>query len=59
VLQFDLWQPKREIPVGYRQTRRGYVVVGVLGYSRFGAGALVLSAVRFEHGRGRSCCLWW
>jgi len=21
VLQFDLWQPKREIPVGYGQTR--------------------------------------
>ena len=36
VLQFDLWQPKREIPVGYDQTRKGYVVVGVLGYSRFG-----------------------
>ena len=43
VLQFDLWQPKREIPVGYSQTRKGYVVVGVLGYSRFGAGALVFS----------------
>jgi transposase len=43
VLQFDLWQPKREIPVGYGQTRKGYVVVGALGYSRFGAGALVFS----------------
>jgi transposase len=43
VVQFDLWQPKREIPVGYGQTRKGYVVVGVLGYSRFGAGALVFS----------------
>ena len=38
VLQFDLWQPKREIPVGYGQTRKGYVVVGVFGFSRFGAG---------------------
>ena len=34
VLQFDLWQPKREIPVGYSQTRKGYVVVGVLGVER-------------------------
>jgi transposase len=41
--QFDLWQPKREIPVGYGQTRKGYVVVGALGFSRFGAGALVFS----------------
>jgi transposase len=43
VAQFDLWQPKREIPVGYGQTRRGYVVVGALGFSRVGAGALVFS----------------
>ena len=43
VVQFDLWQPKREIPVGYGQTRKGYVVVGALGFSRVGAGALVFS----------------
>ena len=43
LVQFDLWQPKLEIPVGYGQTRKGYVVVGVLGYARFGAGALVFS----------------
>ncbi len=41
--QFDLWEPKREIPVGFGQTRRAYVVVGALGYSRIGAGALVFS----------------
>src|SRR6266516_4050453 len=41
--QFDLWQPSREIPVGSGQTRRGYVVVGCLPYSRAGAGALVFS----------------
>ncbi len=41
--QFDLWQPKREIPVGFGQTRRVYVMVGALGYSRVGAGALVFS----------------
>jgi transposase len=43
VMQFDLWQPKREIEVGYGQTRKGYVVVGALGFSRVGAGALVFS----------------
>ena len=43
VLQLDLWQPRAGIPVGYGQTRKGYVVVGALGYSRFGAGALVFS----------------
>ena len=41
--QFDLWQPSREIPVGCGQTRRGYVVVGCLPYSRAGAGTLVFS----------------
>src|SRR5436190_3664367 len=41
--QFDLWQPSREIPVGAGQTRRGFVVVGCLPYSRAGAGALVFS----------------
>jgi transposase len=43
VLQLDLWEPKREIPVGYGQTRRGWVVVAALGFSRVGAGALVFS----------------
>src|SRR6266540_2557500 len=41
--QFDLWEPSREIPVDAGQTRRGYVVVGCLAYSRAGAGALVFS----------------
>jgi transposase len=41
--QFDLWEPSREIPVGAGQTRRGYVVVACLPYSRAGAGALVFS----------------
>jgi transposase len=43
VLQLDLWQPKDAIAVGCGQTRKGYVVVGALGYSRVGAGALVFS----------------
>ena len=43
ICQFDLWQPSAEVPVGHGQTRRGYVVVACLGYSRAGAGALVFS----------------
>jgi hypothetical protein len=41
--QFDLWQPSREVSVGSGQTRRGYVVVACLPYSRAGAGTLVFS----------------
>jgi transposase len=41
--QFDLWEPSEEVPVGAGQTRRGYVVVGCLPYSRVGAGSLVFS----------------
>jgi transposase len=41
--QFDLWEPSGEIPVDSGQTRRGYVVVGCLPYSRAGAGTLVFS----------------
>jgi transposase len=43
LLQFDLWQPSREVPVGHGQTRRGWVVVAALGFSRAGAGTLVFS----------------
>jgi transposase len=41
--QFDLWEPSGEIPVGAGQTRRGYVIVGCLPYSRAGAGTLIFS----------------
>lgn len=41
--QFDLWEPKGPIPVGFGQARRGYVMVAALGYSRLGAGALIFS----------------
>lgn len=43
VCQFDVWQPRDEIPVGHAQTRMGWVVVACLGYSRAGAGVLVFS----------------
>ncbi len=56
ICQFDLWEPSREIPVGHGQTRKGYVVVACLGYSRAGAGALVFSKqtpdLLFGVGRG-------
>jgi len=32
--QFDLWQPEVGIPVGFGQTVKGWVVVGVAGFSR-------------------------
>jgi transposase len=43
ICQFDLWEPRAEIAVGHGQTRRGFVVVAGMGYSRAGAGALVFS----------------
>jgi transposase len=43
LVQFDVWAPGREVPVGAGQTRRGYVVICALGYSRVGAGVLVFS----------------
>jgi transposase len=43
IVQFDVWQPRREVPVGHGQTRRGWVVIACLGYSRAGAGVLVFS----------------
>jgi len=41
--QFDLCEPRSLIPVGYGQSRRGYVVTCELPYSRAFAGALVFS----------------
>ena len=43
VCQFDVWEPRAEISVGHGQTRRGWVVIACLGYSRAGAGVLVFS----------------
>jgi transposase len=58
VLQFDLWEPREQVPVGHGQTRRGYVVVGCLGYSRAGAGVLVFSKEAPDLLWGMSVCLW-
>lgn len=39
--QFDLWQPAVPIPLGYGQTSKLWVVVGVCGFSRFMGGWMV------------------
>lgn len=43
ICQFDLWEPRAEVPVGHGQTRRAWVVTSALGYSRAGAGALIFA----------------
>jgi transposase len=58
IVQFDLWEPTREVPVGHGQTRRGYIVVCCLGYSRVGAGALVFSKEAPDLLWAISRCLW-
>jgi transposase len=55
--QFDLFEPRAEIPVGHRQTRRGYLVTAELGYSRALAGALVFSKEFEDIAFGMSRCL--
>jgi transposase len=58
ICQFDLWEPTREIPVGHGQTRRGWVVVACLGYSRAGAGTLIFAKETPELLFGIRRCLW-
>ena len=55
--QFDLCEPKREIPVGHGQTRRGYIVTAELPYSRAFAGALIFSKEFADIAWGMSRCL--
>jgi transposase len=57
ICQFDLWQPREEIPVGHGQTRRGWVIVACLGYSRAGAGVLVFSKETQDLLAGIAGCL--
>jgi transposase len=58
ICQFDLWEPRREVAVGHGQTRRAWVVVACLGYSRAGAGALVFSKQTPDLLAGIARCLW-
>jgi hypothetical protein len=43
LVQCDLFEPREPIPVGYGQTRRGWVVTTELCWSRVIAGALIFS----------------
>jgi len=43
LIQCDLWEPSEHIPVGWGQTRRGYVVTSQSCWSRAFAGTLVFS----------------
>jgi transposase len=58
ICQFDLWEPGEEIAVGHGQTRKGWVVLGCLGYSRAGAGALIFSKEIPDLLFGIGRCLW-
>jgi transposase len=58
ICQFDLWEPSSAVPVGHGQTRRAWVVVGCLGYSRAGSGALVFSKQAPDVLWGIGRCLW-
>jgi transposase len=55
--QFDPWQPRQEVPVGHGQTRRGWIVIACLGYSRAGAGALVFTKETPDLLAGGARCL--
>lgn len=57
VCQFDVWQPREEIPVGHGQTRQGWVVVACLGFSRAGAGTLIFSKETEDLLAGIAGCL--
>lgn len=57
ICQFDVWQPKHEVPVGHGQTRAGFVVTCVLGWSRAAASTLVFSRQRHDLCFGIARCL--
>jgi transposase len=57
ICQFDLREPRAEVPVGHGQTRRGWVVIACLGYSRAGAGVLVFSRQTEDLLAGIAGCL--
>jgi transposase len=58
ICQFDVWEPKDEIPVGHGQARQAWVVVACLGYSRAGAGAVIFSKQTPDLLFGIRRCLW-
>ena len=58
VCQWDLWETSEPVPVGHGQSRRAWVVVPCLGYSRAGAGALIFSKEAADVLWGMGRCLW-
>lgn len=58
ICQWDLWETSEHVPVGYGQTRRAWVVIACLGYSRMGAGALIFSKEAPDVLWGMGRCLW-
>lgn len=57
ICQFDVWAPKREIPVGRGRTRQGFVVACALGWSRAAASTLVFSKQGHDLRFGIARCL--
>ncbi len=55
--QFDLCEPKREIPVGWGELRRGWMVTACLPYSRAFAAALIFSKELSDIAWGMNRCL--
>lgn len=57
LVQFDLCEPRAEVPVGWGQTRRGYLVTAKLPYSRAFAGVLVFQKRWSDIAFGMRGCL--
>lgn len=55
--QFDLCEPRRAIPVGWGQTRRGWMLTACLPYSRAFAAALIFSKEFDDIAWGMNRCL--
>jgi transposase len=55
--QCDLWEPRAELPVGFGQQRRGYVVTRTLGYSASAQGRS--SSRRRRRTSSPPCCAAW
>ncbi|MPZ72895.1 MAG: IS21 family transposase [Nitriliruptorales bacterium] len=55
--QWDLWEPPVDIPVGYAQTARLQVIVGVPGYSRWIVARMIASKQTHDVLGGHRWCL--
>src|SRR5579884_400758 len=58
ICQFDLFEPREPVPVGYGQDRRAWVVVAALCFSRVMAGAVIFSKEAPDVLWGLGRCLW-